>query len=80
MLANPGSGCAGGHVRSADTVFPGGVGKTDSPAYFESLYQGVVNRVFDVQPDETWVYPGHGFDTTVGAERPHLAEWRDRGW
>ena len=31
-------------------------------------------------PDETWVYPGHGWDTTLGAERPHLAEWLERGW
>jgi glyoxylase-like metal-dependent hydrolase (beta-lactamase superfamily II) len=37
-------------------------------------------RVFDVLPDSTWVYPGHGADTTLGAERPHLAEWRARGW
>jgi glyoxylase-like metal-dependent hydrolase (beta-lactamase superfamily II) len=29
---------------------------------------------------ETWVYPGHGKDTTLGDERPHLEEWRARGW
>jgi glyoxylase-like metal-dependent hydrolase (beta-lactamase superfamily II) len=37
-------------------------------------------RIFGVLPDETWFYPGHGDDSTLGAERPHLAEWRERGW
>lgn len=37
-------------------------------------------KIFGVLPDETWVYPGHGNDTTLGAERPHLPEWRARGW
>ena len=37
-------------------------------------------RVFDQLPDPTWVYPGHGNDTTLGAERPHIPEWRARGW
>ena len=37
---------------------------------------GLEERVFDRLPDETWVYPGHGGDTTLGAERPHLEEWR----
>jgi glyoxylase-like metal-dependent hydrolase (beta-lactamase superfamily II) len=37
-------------------------------------------KVFDVLPDDTWVYPGHGADTTLGAERPSLGEWRERGW
>ena len=45
-----------------------------------SLYDGVESKVFDRLPDATWVYPGHGGDTTLGAERPHLAEWRERGW
>jgi glyoxylase-like metal-dependent hydrolase (beta-lactamase superfamily II) len=31
-------------------------------------------------PDGTWVYPGHGHDTTLGAERRHLPEWPARGW
>jgi glyoxylase-like metal-dependent hydrolase (beta-lactamase superfamily II) len=47
---------------------------------FGSLYAGVVAKIFDRLPDETWVYPGHGGDTTLGAERPHLEEWRARGW
>jgi glyoxylase-like metal-dependent hydrolase (beta-lactamase superfamily II) len=62
------------------TAFPGGVGKTWSPEDFTSLVDDVEERLFGALPDETWVYPGHGKDTTLGAERPHLAEWRARGW
>jgi len=40
----------------------------------------LTSRVFDQLPDETWFYPGHGNDSTLGAERPHLDEWRARGW
>jgi glyoxylase-like metal-dependent hydrolase (beta-lactamase superfamily II) len=68
------------HVITGDCLFPGGVGKTTTPEDFESLYTGVVDRLFNQLPDETWIYPGHGFDTTVGTERPALAEWRERGW
>ncbi len=68
------------HLFTGDSLFPGGVGKTDSPADFTSLINDVERRVFDVLPDDTWFYPGHGDDSTVGAERPHLAEWRARGW
>jgi glyoxylase-like metal-dependent hydrolase (beta-lactamase superfamily II) len=60
---------------------PRGVGNTHgNKADFESLLGDVEAKVFDRLPDETWVYPGHGNDTTLGAERPHLGEWRERGW
>ena len=49
-------------------------------ARFDSLYAGVVDKIFARLPDATWVYPGHGGDTTLGAERPNLEEWRERGW
>lgn len=65
---------------TGDSLFPGGVGKTTTPAAFQSLIDDVEQRIFDVLPDETWVYPGHGDDTTLGVERPHLGEWRARGW
>ena len=65
---------------TGDCLFPGGVGKTWEPGAFEQLLGDVSSRVFDVYGDDTVVYPGHGDDTTLGAERPHLAEWRDRGW
>ena len=65
---------------TASTLVPGGVGKTRSPEDFTSLIDDVEERLFGTLPDDTWVYPGHGKDTTLGAERPHLAEWRARGW
>jgi len=68
------------HVFTGDSLFPGGVGKTSSPENFTSLLNDVTERLFDPLPDATWVYPGHGHDTTLGAERPHLGEWRERGW
>jgi glyoxylase-like metal-dependent hydrolase (beta-lactamase superfamily II) len=72
---------AGVHVFTGDSLFPGGVGNTQKdPQRFASLIDDVEERLFGTLPDETWVYPGHGKDTTIGTERPHLAEWRDRGW
>ncbi|RAJ44209.1 glyoxylase-like metal-dependent hydrolase (beta-lactamase superfamily II) [Kitasatospora sp. SolWspMP-SS2h] len=69
------------HLFTGDCLFPGGVGNTwGDPAAFDSLFRDVTEKVFDRLPDETWVYPGHGDDTTLGAERPHLPEWRERGW
>jgi glyoxylase-like metal-dependent hydrolase (beta-lactamase superfamily II) len=68
------------HLFTGDSLFPGGPGRTASPEDFTSLMNDLEARVFDELPDDTWVYPGHGDDTTLGAERPHLAEWRARGW
>jgi glyoxylase-like metal-dependent hydrolase (beta-lactamase superfamily II) len=69
------------HLFTGDCLFPGGVGNThDDPEAFASLLDGVETKLFAQLPDETWVYPGHGGDTTLGAERPHLKEWRERGW
>jgi glyoxylase-like metal-dependent hydrolase (beta-lactamase superfamily II) len=68
------------HVFTGDSLFPGGPGKTGNPKDFTSLMDDLEERIFGVLPDETWVYPGHGDDTTLGAERPHLGEWRARGW
>jgi glyoxylase-like metal-dependent hydrolase (beta-lactamase superfamily II) len=68
------------HLFTGDCLFPGGVGRTTSPESFQSLFTGVRDKVFGTLPDETWVYPGHGDDTTLGAERPHLDEWEARGW
>jgi glyoxylase-like metal-dependent hydrolase (beta-lactamase superfamily II) len=68
------------HVFTGDSLFPGGVGKTGSQEDFAALIDHVEQRLFDRLPDSTWVYPGHGADTTLGAERPHLGEWRARGW
>ena len=68
------------HLFTGDSLFPGGVGRTTSPEDFTSLINDVSKKVFEALPDETWVYPGHGKDTTLGVERPHLDEWRERGW
>jgi glyoxylase-like metal-dependent hydrolase (beta-lactamase superfamily II) len=69
------------HIFTGDSLFPGGPGNTrGNVENFTSLMDDLESKVFAVLPDETWVYPGHGFDTTLGAERPHLAEWRARGW
>jgi glyoxylase-like metal-dependent hydrolase (beta-lactamase superfamily II) len=68
------------HLFTGDSLFPGGVGKTWSPEGFRSLVHDVSTKLFDRLPDETWFYPGHGNDSTLGAERPHVAEWRSRGW
>ena len=69
------------HLFTGDSLFPGGVGNTFGDAdAFRTLVDEVATKVFDRLPDETWFYPGHGNDGTLGDERPHLAEWRERGW
>lgn len=73
-------GGAAPHLFTGDCLFPGGPGRTTSPETFSSLMTGLEDKVFGPLPDETWIYPGHGNDTTLGAERPHLEEWRARGW
>lgn len=68
------------HLFTGDGLFPGGVGRTTSPQDFESLLHDVETKIFAVYGDDTVVHPGHGDGTTLGDERPHLAEWRARGW
>jgi glyoxylase-like metal-dependent hydrolase (beta-lactamase superfamily II) len=69
------------HLFSADSLFPGGVGNTaKDPERFKTLMTDVETKVFGRLPDETWVYPGHGNDTTLGTERPSLPDWWARGW
>ncbi|GIH11120.1 hydrolase [Rhizocola hellebori] len=69
------------HLFTGDCLFPGGVGNTrGDAANFASLIDGVQTKLFDRLPDDTWFYPGHGKDSTLGAERPSLDEWRARGW
>ena len=65
---------------SGDTLFPGGVGNTKAAlGDFDTIIRSVDNKLFTL-PAETVVMPGHGVDTTIGNERPHLREWVDRGW
>lgn len=69
------------HLFTGDSLFPGGVGNTfGDDAAFATLVDDVESKIFGRLPDETWFYPGHGDDSTLGAERPALPEWRKRGW
>jgi len=79
----PGSTCfllESRHLFTGDTLFPGGPGNTQKdPVRFERIISSIRERLFNL-PDDTVVYPGHGRDTTIGQERPHLDEWIARGW
>ena len=68
------------HLFTGDSLFPGGPGATRSPEAFASLMADLTERVCDRFDDDTVVHPGHGRGTTLGDERPHLDEWRARGW
>ncbi len=69
------------HLFTGDSLFPGGPGNTDhDPVRFTQLMADLEERVFGALPDETWIYPGHGADTTLGRERPAIPQWRARGW
>ncbi|MFC4859473.1 MBL fold metallo-hydrolase [Actinophytocola glycyrrhizae] len=68
------------HLFTGDSLFPGGPGRTTKPENFTSLMNDLESRVFGKLPDDTWFYPGHGDDSTLGEERPKLDEWRARGW
>jgi len=82
-LCYDGGGALAGapHLFTGDSLFPGGPGNTEhDPRRFSQLMDDLEERVFGPLPDGTWIYPGHGKDTTLGAERPHVPEWRARGW
>ena len=65
---------------SGDTLFPGGPGATQfEGGNFEKIIESIDKRLF-ILDKETVVLPGHGENTTIGDERPHLDEWVDRGW
>lgn len=65
---------------SGDTLFPGGPGNTKTDlGDFDQIIESIDRKLFTLPPD-TLVLPGHGDDTTIGTERPHLQEWVDRGW
>jgi len=81
LLDDPERATPSPHLFTGDSLFPGGVGNTQQdPERFAQLISDVSERLFDVYPDDTVVHPGHGKPTTLGAERPHLEEWRARGW
>lgn len=69
------------HIFTGDSLFPGGVGNTFGDAgAFATLIDDVESKIFEEFDDATVFHPGHGDDSTLGQERPHLGEWRERGW
>ncbi len=65
---------------TGDTLFPGGPGNTKfEGSSFDTIIESIDRRLMTL-PADTLVLPGHGLDTTVGTERPHLDEWVARGW
>ncbi len=68
------------HLFTGDSLFPGGPGNTfGDPKAFDQIIESIQTKLFTL-PDDTEVHPGHGADTTIGAEKPHLEEWIERGW
>ena len=66
---------------SGDTLFPGGPGNTKlEGGDFTTIIRSIDDLLFAPLDADTIVMPGHGLDTTIGAERPSLDEWVDRGW
>lgn len=72
--------CQGAHLFTGDSLFPGGHGRTTRPEDHRQIMDDLEAKVFGRFGDGTWFYPGHGKDSTLGAERPSLPEWRARGW
>ncbi|WP_152192926.1 MBL fold metallo-hydrolase [Georgenia satyanarayanai] len=83
---SPGSTCfhapglgEGGVLFSGDTLFNGGPGATGrSYSDFPTIVESIRDRILTL-PESTEVLTGHGDPTSVGAEKPHLQEWIDRG-
>jgi glyoxylase-like metal-dependent hydrolase (beta-lactamase superfamily II) len=67
-------------VFSGDTLFPGGPGNTKFGGDFPTIITSIEDRLLSKLAADTIVMPGHGDDTTIAAETPHLQEWIDRGW
>jgi len=68
-------------LLSGDTLFPGGPGNTKfEKGSFQTIIESIERRLFAPFSEETIVMPGHGADTTIGTERPHLDDWVARGW
>ena len=65
---------------TGDTLFPGGPGATAYEGGDFNTIIDSIDRLLFAFPDDTIVLPGHGADTTIGTERPHLSEWVSRGW
>ena len=75
----PGSLCfrAGRYLIAGDTIFPGGPGKTGSPADLRQIIESITKSIF-VLPDDTEIYPGHGDPTTVKQGKEEFAVFSSR--
>ncbi|MEE8374245.1 MAG: MBL fold metallo-hydrolase [Dehalococcoidia bacterium] len=75
----PGSLCflTGDYLISGDTVFPGGPGKTNSPAAFKQIIESITGKIF-VLPDDVRMYPGHGDATDVKKAKEEYAAFSSR--
>jgi len=65
---------------TGDTLFPGGPGNTGYGGDFPTIIRSIEDRIFSKLPADTIILPGHGDQSTIGEESPHLQEWIDRGW
>ena len=77
----PGAAPGRAHLFTGDSLFPGGPGNTSfEGGDFPTIIRSIEDLMFSKLDADTIVMPGHGLDTTIGTERPHLDEWIDRGW
>jgi glyoxylase-like metal-dependent hydrolase (beta-lactamase superfamily II) len=76
----PGSVCflTANYLIAGDTIFPGGPGRTGSPADFKRILDSLTGKIF-VLPDDTRVFPGHGNSTILGKERQSFAAFSEQG-
>lgn len=85
IIATPGhtqgSRCikVGDLLFTGDTLFPGGPGATQNAGHFAQIMNSLDTKLF-THDDKTMILPGHGLDTTIGAERGSVEDWRQRGW
>ncbi len=75
----PGSLClrTGQYLISGDTIFPGGPGRTGSPAAFRLIVKSLTEKVFKL-PDDTYVFPGHGNGTILKKEKDEFSIFASR--
>lgn len=76
----PGSVCflTANYLIAGDTIFPGGPGRTGSPADFKRILESLTGKIF-VLPDNTLIYPGHGESTVLDKERRAFKDFSARG-
>jgi len=69
------------HLFVGDTLFAGGIGRTDLPGGNYDVLMHSITKVLFALGDDSIVHPGHGADTTIGRERctnPFVLEYLAR--